>query len=166
MRSLDVKLRGFILGSIVARMVSEALSGKVRNVKQVCAADSEKGERETLELRKVGGRNDSAIIPRHSVARPRFPARLACLLLRTAICVFAADETGQPAPRFRAKATTRDQFNNASVKGKDVLFEFWTTCAGVLPVYSASFRSAIQVSLLVSDQHSTFHTSLNPCGRR
>jgi uncharacterized repeat protein (TIGR03803 family) len=29
--------------------------------------------------------------------------------------------------RFRAKTTTGDQFNNASVKGKVVLFEFWTT---------------------------------------
>jgi cytochrome c biogenesis protein CcmG/thiol:disulfide interchange protein DsbE len=52
---------------------------------------------------------------------------LACLLLRAAHCAFAGDETGQPAPRFRAKTTTGDQFNNASVKGKVVLFEFWTT---------------------------------------
>src|SRR5580693_2104867 len=52
---------------------------------------------------------------------------LACLLFRYALCAFAADETGQPAPRFRAKTTTGDQFNNASVKGKVVLFEFWTT---------------------------------------
>src|ERR1700723_1499648 len=52
---------------------------------------------------------------------------LACLLFRPALCAFAADETGQPAPRFRAKTTTGDQFNNASVKGKVVLFEFWTT---------------------------------------
>ena len=52
---------------------------------------------------------------------------LACLLFRSAFCAFAADETGQPAPRFRAKTTTGDQFNNASVKGKVVLFEFWTT---------------------------------------
>jgi len=37
------------------------------------------------------------------------------------------DETGQPAPRFRAKTTTGEQFNNESVKGKVVLFEFWTT---------------------------------------
>ncbi len=44
-----------------------------------------------------------------------------------ALCAFAGDETGQPAPRFRAKTTTGDQFNNASVKGKVVLFEFWTT---------------------------------------
>ena len=39
----------------------------------------------------------------------------------------AGDETGQPAPRFRAKTTTGEQFNNESVKGKVVLFEFWTT---------------------------------------
>lgn len=37
------------------------------------------------------------------------------------------DESGQPAPNFRAKTTTGVQFNNASVKGKVVLFEFWTT---------------------------------------
>ena len=52
---------------------------------------------------------------------------LACLLLLAALCALAADETGQPAPHFRAKTTTGDQFNNASVKGKVVLFEFWTT---------------------------------------
>jgi thiol-disulfide isomerase/thioredoxin len=48
-------------------------------------------------------------------------------LLLSALCAFATDETGQPAPRFRAKTTAGDQFNNASVKGKVVLFEFWTT---------------------------------------
>jgi cytochrome c biogenesis protein CcmG/thiol:disulfide interchange protein DsbE len=52
---------------------------------------------------------------------------LACLLLLTTLGAFAGDETGQAAPRFRAKTTTGDQFNNASVKGKVVLFEFWTT---------------------------------------
>jgi thiol-disulfide isomerase/thioredoxin len=44
-----------------------------------------------------------------------------------ALWAFAGDETGQPAPRFHAKTTGGDQFNNASVKGKVVLFEFWTT---------------------------------------
>src|ERR1700692_4064220 len=44
-----------------------------------------------------------------------------------ALCAIAADETGQPAPRFRAKTTAGDQFNNESIKGKVVLFEFWTT---------------------------------------
>lgn len=37
------------------------------------------------------------------------------------------DETGDPAPRFRAKTISGEQFNNQSVKGKVVLFEFWTT---------------------------------------
>ncbi len=49
---------------------------------------------------------------------------LVAVLVATA---HAADETGQPAPRFRARTTTGDQFNNESVKGKVVLFEFWTT---------------------------------------
>jgi thiol-disulfide isomerase/thioredoxin len=48
-------------------------------------------------------------------------------LILIALCAFAGDEAGQPAPRFRAKTTAGDQFNNASVKGKVVLFEFWTT---------------------------------------
>lgn len=39
----------------------------------------------------------------------------------------AVDETGQPAPRFHAKTTSGEQFNNESIKGKVVLFEFWTT---------------------------------------
>jgi cytochrome c biogenesis protein CcmG/thiol:disulfide interchange protein DsbE len=51
----------------------------------------------------------------------------ACFLLVAALSAFATDETGQPAPHFRAKTTTGNQFNNASVKGKVVLFEFWTT---------------------------------------
>jgi thiol-disulfide isomerase/thioredoxin len=44
-----------------------------------------------------------------------------------AVYGFTADESGQPAPRFRAKTTSGSQFNNASVKGKVVLFEFWTS---------------------------------------
>jgi len=36
-------------------------------------------------------------------------------------------EVGQPAPRFRARTTTGEQFNNENTKGKVVLFEFWTT---------------------------------------
>lgn len=53
----------------------------------------------------------------------------ACLATILAVCctALAGDETGQPAPRFRAKTTSGQQFNNESVKGKVVLFEFWTT---------------------------------------
>jgi cytochrome c biogenesis protein CcmG, thiol:disulfide interchange protein DsbE len=56
---------------------------------------------------------------------------LSIVLLAVVMAGFAAaqsrDETGDPAPRFRAKTTTGEQFNNESVKGKVVLFEFWTT---------------------------------------
>jgi thiol-disulfide isomerase/thioredoxin len=48
-------------------------------------------------------------------------------LVVASLCAFAGDETGRPAPRFRAKTTTGVQFNNESIKGKAVLFEFWTT---------------------------------------
>jgi cytochrome c biogenesis protein CcmG/thiol:disulfide interchange protein DsbE len=63
------------------------------------------------------------------MAAPLFVLRrvVTIVLALAALLAFAADETGQPAPRFRAKTTTGSQFNNASVKGKVVLFEFWTT---------------------------------------
>ena len=48
-------------------------------------------------------------------------------ILILATSAFAGDETSQPAPRFRAKTTAGEQYNNASIKGKVVLFEFWTT---------------------------------------
>ncbi len=60
--------------------------------------------------------------PRHACHR-----LISIALVLVALCAFAADENGEPAPRFRAKTTTGDQFNNASVKGKVVLFEFWTS---------------------------------------
>jgi cytochrome c biogenesis protein CcmG/thiol:disulfide interchange protein DsbE len=65
--------------------------------------------------------------------RPMSPPGLAIhrllliVLALATVSAFAGDETGQPAPRFRAKTTAGSQFNNASVKGKVVLFEFWTT---------------------------------------
>ncbi len=52
---------------------------------------------------------------------------LLCSLLLAAICAFAGDDDPEPAPRFRAKTLTGENFNNDSVKGKVVLFEFWTT---------------------------------------
>ena len=50
-----------------------------------------------------------------------------CLCLLFAASLFAADEDGAPAPRFHAKTTSGESFNNESVKGKVVLLEFWTT---------------------------------------
>jgi len=54
-------------------------------------------------------------------------AFLTVILLLSPFLARAGDETGEPAPRFRAKTTTGEQFNNDSTKGKVVLFEFWTT---------------------------------------
>jgi thiol-disulfide isomerase/thioredoxin len=61
------------------------------------------------------------------MARCYEPVAFALLFSLLTISASAGDETGQPAPRFRAKTTTGEQFNNDSVKGKVVLFEFWTT---------------------------------------
>src|SRR5438046_2032529 len=51
----------------------------------------------------------------------------ALLLIVTSGLAIAADEDGDPAPRFRAGTRSGETFNNESVKGKVVLFEFWTT---------------------------------------
>jgi len=48
-----------------------------------------------------------------------------------AVGLFAQDgsnsEAKEPAPRFNATTTSGEKFNNASLKGKVVLLEFWTT---------------------------------------
>jgi len=49
------------------------------------------------------------------------------IVASASIAVAQRDATGQPAPRFRAKTNAGDQFNNDCIKGKVVLFEFWTT---------------------------------------
>jgi cytochrome c biogenesis protein CcmG, thiol:disulfide interchange protein DsbE len=73
-------------------------------------------------------RRDRVVIFRPMAAPPLFARQFAATALACiTLCAFAADETGQPAPRFRARTTTGTEFNNASVKGKVVLFEFWTT---------------------------------------
>jgi thiol-disulfide isomerase/thioredoxin len=63
-----------------------------------------------------------------AVMRRRTLSAIVLTIIASAyIAVAQRDETGEPAPRFRAKTTTGDQFNNESIKGKVVLFEFWTT---------------------------------------
>ena len=51
----------------------------------------------------------------------------ACLVLLLFSLAVAQDGDEGPAPRFRAKTTAGESFNNESVKGKVVLLEFWTT---------------------------------------
>jgi len=61
------------------------------------------------------------------IARRSLVQLLLATLLLAAAAFADGDDIGQPAPRFRAKTMTGEQFNNESVKGKVVLFEFWTT---------------------------------------
>jgi len=44
-----------------------------------------------------------------------------------AVPSYAGSEDREPAPRFHAKTLDGQQFDNASVKGKVVLLQFWTT---------------------------------------
>jgi len=89
----------------------------------------------------------------------------ACVFAAALLCLpaLAGDEIGQPAPHFRAKTTAGEQFNNDSVKGKVVLFEFWTTwcqyCEAEAPIVddiAKEFKSknliVLAVDVLEPDQ--------------
>jgi thiol-disulfide isomerase/thioredoxin len=52
---------------------------------------------------------------------------LAVVLALTVILASAGSKPREPAPRFTAKTMSGESFNNASLKGKVVLFQFWTT---------------------------------------
>ena len=52
------------------------------------------------------------------------------ILLLASLCAFASPKDKEPAPRFNATTTTGEKFNNASIQGKVVLLEFWTTWCG------------------------------------
>ena len=49
------------------------------------------------------------------------------VLLLAVLAAFAGTNDKEPAPRFHAKTMGGQNFTNESVKGKVVLFEFWTT---------------------------------------
>lgn len=55
---------------------------------------------------------------------------LVAALLTCAISLAAASKDKEPAPRFSATTTTGEKFTNQTIKGKVVLFEFWTTWCG------------------------------------
>lgn len=44
-----------------------------------------------------------------------------------ALAACAAEKRREPAPRFNARTTAGESFNNDSLKGKVVLLQFWTT---------------------------------------
>jgi thiol-disulfide isomerase/thioredoxin len=56
-------------------------------------------------------------------------ARLTVLsaLLLGVLVLFGGTKNREPAPRFHAKTMDGQNFTNESIKGKVVLFEFWTT---------------------------------------
>jgi len=85
-------------------------------------------------------------------ALPTLLFALAALVAIT-LSALAADDIGQPAPRFRAKTTTGEQFNNASVKGKVVLLEFWTTwckyCEGEAEIVDDIAKEFVDKGLIV-----------------
>jgi thiol-disulfide isomerase/thioredoxin len=53
-----------------------------------------------------------------------------CGLVLLAVGMIAGSKPKEPAPNFNATTTAGEKFNNASVKGKVVLLEFWTTWCG------------------------------------
>jgi len=57
----------------------------------------------------------------------RWNRSVAFVLVLTAIVFGNATAGNEPAPRFNAVTTTGEKFNNANIKGKVVLLEFWTT---------------------------------------
>jgi thiol-disulfide isomerase/thioredoxin len=67
-----------------------------------------------------------------------FRRALCLLVLFTTAAAFAQSDGREPAPRFNAKSMTGETYNNASLKGKVVLLQFWTTwcpyCRGEQPL--------------------------------
>lgn len=59
-----------------------------------------------------------------------FRGVLLCGLVLIAVGMPAGSKPKEPAPNFNATTTTGEKFNNASIKGKVVLLEFWTTWCG------------------------------------
>lgn len=81
---------------------------------------------------------------------------LATVLL-AAVILLASDDTGQPAPNFRARTLEGENFNNEALKGKVVLLQFWTTwcqyCRGeqeIVDDLAAEFRDKGFVVLAVN----------------
>ena len=78
-----------------------------------------------------------------------------CLLLLTiAVASVGQRQKGkEPAPRFHARTTEGENFTNESVKGKVVLFEFWTTwctfCVGEAPIVDQIAKEFADKGLIV-----------------
>jgi thiol-disulfide isomerase/thioredoxin len=62
-----------------------------------------------------------------SAKKTIFRRLLPGVLVLMALSAFAGPDTREPAPHFIAKTMGGEKFNNASIKGKVTLLEFWTT---------------------------------------
>jgi thiol-disulfide isomerase/thioredoxin len=66
-------------------------------------------------------------IPHFMTRSRRLRRALPCALVFAALSAIAGPTGKEPAPRFTATTTGGEKFSNASVKGKVVLLDFWTT---------------------------------------
>ncbi|HKS74459.1 MAG TPA: TlpA disulfide reductase family protein [Terriglobales bacterium] len=84
---------------------------------------------------------------------PRATRHLLAVVLLSCFSLTLAAQDREPAPHFRAKTLDGQQFNNASVKGKVVLLEFWTTwcpyCKQEQPVVDQITREFADKGLIV-----------------
>jgi thiol-disulfide isomerase/thioredoxin len=65
-----------------------------------------------------------------NLVRKFFPGPFVIAALCTSTALLANSKQKEPAPRYNAKSTTGETFSNASIEGKVVLLEFWTTGCG------------------------------------
>jgi thiol-disulfide isomerase/thioredoxin len=65
-----------------------------------------------------------------NLVRKFFTGAFVIAAVGTSAALLANTKQKEPAPHFNAKATTGETFSNASIKGKVVLLEFWTTWCG------------------------------------
>jgi thiol-disulfide isomerase/thioredoxin len=65
-----------------------------------------------------------------NLVRNLLASALFALCLSVCANLDANTKPKEPAPHFNAKSTSGESFSNASIKGKVVLLEFWTTWCG------------------------------------
>lgn len=82
-----------------------------------------------------------------------FRCALCLIVVFTTSAPFAQSDGREPAPRFNARSMGGETFNNASLKGKVVLLQFWTTwcpyCRGEQPLVDKLTQEFVSKGLVV-----------------